>query len=62
MVKRERLDYYGFMIRFHRITLSLLIVLAFGTQQGLAQTGAAPAEAENNSLMSAELFYQLLLG
>ena len=61
-MKRERLDYYGFMIRFHRVTLSLLIVLAFGTQQGLAQTGAAPAEAENNSSMTAELFYQLLLG
>ena len=61
-MKRERLDYYGFMIRFHRAALSLLIVLAFGTQQGLAQTEAAPAEAENNSSMSAELFYQLLLG
>ena len=62
LVKRERLDYYGFMIRFHRAVVGLMIVLAFGSQSGLAQTSASSAQGDNNSSMSAELFYQLLLG
>ena len=62
LVKRERLDYYGFMIRFHRAVVGLMIVLAFGSQSGLAQTAASSAQDDNNSSMSAELFYQLLLG
>ena len=62
LVKRERLDYYGFMIRFHRAVVGLMIVLAFGSQSGLAQTAASSAQDYNNSSMSAELFYQLLLG
>ena len=62
LVKQERLDYYGFMIRFHRAVVGLMIVLAFGSQSGLAQTAASSAQDDNNSSMSAELFYQLLLG
>ena len=62
LVKRVRLDYYGFMIRFHRAVVGLMIVLAFGSQSGLAQTAASSAQDYNNSSMSAELFYQLLLG
>ena len=62
LVKRERLDYYGFMIRFHSAVFSLIIVLAFGSQSGQAQSAASSAQDDNNSSMSAELFYQLLLG
>ena len=62
LVKRERLDYYGFMIRFHSAVFSLMIVLAFGSQSGQAQSAASSAQDDNNSSMSAELFYQLLLG
>ncbi|MEO6626117.1 MAG: tetratricopeptide repeat protein [Burkholderiaceae bacterium] len=50
------------MNRLQRVAASLLISLAFGVQAVLAQTPVAPSEADNNSAMNAEMFYQLLLG
>ena len=62
LVKRERLDYYGFMNRLQRVAAGLLISLAVGNQALLAQTTVVPTEADTNSSMNAEMFYQLLLG
>jgi hypothetical protein len=60
---RDALDYYGFMIPFPRSAAAALLAATLFAQAALAQsTVASDAPTEPQSALTAELFYQLLLG
>jgi len=60
---RDALDYYGSMISIQRSAVSFLLAATLFAPPAMAQsTGTTAAPAEPNSALSAELFYQLLLG
>lgn len=50
------------MIPFKRSALVIVLFTTLCVQPALAQQSAPPTESEPNSVLSAELFYQLLLG
>lgn len=60
---RGALDYYGLMISFHRSAAFIVLFATLLAQPAMAQsTDASTPPTEPQSALSAELFYQLLLG